>query len=385
MKYIEHHIKEAENILDFYKGGEPLHLYLKKYFGKNKKFGSKDRKAIATYVYGVFRLGRENRHLTIRQRIYLYLFLKDELPNVLIEANFPELLPFKDLQFNERWDKCQELFDLRDTYKFQNEVSNRLNSLDYRRSFYFEPAVFIRLRNNTANRYRDVIAKHGGKMISEDVVVFSSRARLDDIFEAADYVVQDRNSQLTMRFLPTLKKDAWVWDCCAGSGGKSILLLDLFQEIHLVATDIRQAILRNLINRFELYGHEAEVIAELNVNKGKELEILEDLKFDAIVCDVPCSGSGTWARTPEQMFFFDKKEISKYQRRQLDILQNIHSRLNSVGYLLYITCSVFRKENEDVVQQFIQQNKEVQLIKDAYLDGTTMLADTMYVALLQKT
>ena len=152
--------------------------------------------------------------------------------------------------------------------------------------------------------------------------------------------------------------------------------------MELTVTDIRASILRSLIERFELYDLSAEMIAELNVNKKKELDILEERKFDFIICDVPCTGSGTWARTPEQCYFFEKKEVKNFHRRQLDILNNASSRLKVGGQVLYITCSVFAKENEAVVAAFLEDNMSFKEVKSTYLDGTKKQADTLFVSLL---
>ena len=89
MRYIEHHISQVEHLFEQYRGQEPLHLFLKKFFRKNKKFGSRDRKNITEYLYGVFRMGRENRHLSIRQRVYFSLYLKgsrlkNSLPKIIL-------------------------------------------------------------------------------------------------------------------------------------------------------------------------------------------------------------------------------------------------------------------------------------------------------------
>ena len=102
--------------------------------------------------------------------------------------------------------------------------------------------------------------------------------------------------------------------------------------------------------------------------------------FDLIIADVPCTGSGTWPRTPEQLTFFHKKEIGSYAVLQRKIVENAVPHLAANGYFLYVTCSVFKKENEENVA-FIQQKFQLKLLSMEYLKGYEMQADTLFVAL----
>ncbi len=384
MKYIEQHIAEVERIFEEYKGREPLHLFLKKYFKRHRKFGSRDRRNITECLYGLFRMGRENRHLTIRQRVYFFLFLKGELGQDFFEENYDELSVNYPKSFEQKLKLLQENYELRRTFRAQDEISSMVDLQAYRTSYYREPLVYIRLRNDSKNKYQETILAHEGVSHGENIVSFPPKAKLDTFLDIQDYVVQDINSQRTADYFPTLEDTFEVWDCCAGSGGKSILFLDKYPDALLTVTDIRVTILRSLMDRFRLYNIEAEVIAELNVNKEKDLKILDDQMFDFIICDVPCTGSGTWARTPEQFYYFDKKEIKNFQKRQLDILSNASKRLKKGRSLLYITCSVFAKENEEVVEHFLASEPDFSLTVQQYLDGTTQRSDTLYVAQLSK-
>ena len=384
MRFIEQHIVQVEIIFEAYQGNEPLHLFLKKYFKKQKKFGSRDRRNISEYLYGVFRMGRENRHLSVRERVYIYLLLKGELDKPFFQEHFPELVDYYEKSLEEKLNLLTEVYQLRPTFRTQEEISEEINALNYRNSFYQEPHVFIRIRNNKSAYYNEIIKENKGVLIENDCYSFPPKTKLETFLEPIDYVVQDVNSQRTGSYFDKVISKKSVWDCCAGSGGKSILLLDKYPEVLLTVTDIRASILRSLLERFELYGLEAEMIAEVNVNKQKELTVLDNAMFDFIICDVPCTGSGTWARTPEQFYYFDKKEVSRFQKRQLDILKNTSSRLSEKGSIIYITCSVFRKENEEVVERFLELNSEFSLEEQVYLDGTLHRADTLFVSLLTK-
>jgi 16S rRNA (cytosine967-C5)-methyltransferase len=199
-------------------------------------------------------------------------------------------------------------------------------------------------------------------------------------------VIQDYNSQQTLNLTSYMKRetpDIFVWDCCAASGGKSILAFDLLKNIRLTVSDTRKNILDNLKKRFAKAGikNYHAFVSDLSVSLPQSSM---SKKQHLIIADVPCSGSGTWARTPEQLSFFTKKKIEDYSILQQKIVSNAIKILNENGYFLYITCSVFKKENEDNID-FIQRNLNLHLIKSEYLEGYQMQADTLFAALFQKT
>ena len=99
-----------------------------------------------------------------------------------------------------------------------------------------------------------------------------------------------------------------------------------------------------------------------------------------IIADVPCSGSGTWARTPEQLYFFKEDKIEYYNKLQKNILSGVIPFMKPGGSLLYITCSVFSKENEEVVN-YIVENHKLKLVKMELITGYKEKADTLFVAL----
>jgi 16S rRNA (cytosine967-C5)-methyltransferase len=224
-------------------------------------------------------------------------------------------------------------------------------------------------------------------ILDSDCLSFANSENVNRVLRLNDEaVIQDYNSQQTLAILKNEITDKFkifsVWDCCAASGGKSILAYDLFRNIDITVSDTRKSILQNLDDRFHKAGitNYSSFVADLSVS-GSAKAIQNS--FDVIIADVPCSGSGTWARTPEQLLFFQQNEIEKYALLQRQIVMNAMPFLKPNGYLLYITCSVFKKENEENVAFFTEKNT-FRLIKSEYLKGYEVQADTLFVALFKK-
>ncbi len=173
-----------------------------------------------------------------------------------------------------------------------------------------------------------------------------------------------------------------MWDCCAASGGKSILLYDLFKgSMDLAVSDVRPSIINNLKERFKRAGIKKykTFIADLSSASPQ----MPATNYDLILCDAPCTGSGTWARTPENNCYFDEKRISHYSALQKKISSTAVKYMNGGGYFVYITCSVFKQENEDAAT-YIQDELKLRLINMELLKGYDKRADNMFVAVFKK-
>jgi 16S rRNA (cytosine967-C5)-methyltransferase len=194
--------------------------------------------------------------------------------------------------------------------------------------------------------------------------------------------VQDLSSQLTGNYFLPQKYDYW-WDCCAASGGKSMLLHSLEPQIELLVSDVRANSLANLAERFQFAGIKKYHVKTLDLLQNNE-QVLHDYQFDGILVDAPCSGAGTWGRTPEMLYFFQNNKVSNYTKLQKGIAMNVVKYLKKGKPLIYMTCSVFKAENEDVVSYLIE-NCSLKLEKMELVKGYQDKADSMFVARLIKT
>ncbi|HRP70960.1 MAG TPA: hypothetical protein PLY93_15665, partial [Turneriella sp.] len=106
--------------------------------------------------------------------------------------------------------------------------------------------------------------------------------------------------------------------------------------------------------------------------------------FHRILVDAPCSASGTLRRNPDVRFRILPHDIEKFAMTQLQILTNVHPYLKVGGKLIYTTCSVFREENESVVEKFLSAHTDFKRLEQKVVGSPHLDADTMFYAVLEK-
>ncbi|MDX2048173.1 MAG: Fmu (Sun) domain-containing protein [Chitinophagaceae bacterium] len=373
----------AIQILSAYKGDIPFAAFIKSYFRQNKKHGSNDRRQISHLCYCYFRTGHAMKQSAIKEKILAGLFLCSHESNELLQVFKPDWNEAINKSAGEKLPAINVRPE--DIFPFHDELSDEINNEEFIVSHFLQPDLFIRIRPGCKETVREKLDAAGCtyQLLNDTCIALPNSTKIDAILQLnKEAVVQDYSSQAVASFFPARRgQSIRVWDCCAGSGGKSILLFDLFQTIQLTASDVRESILVNLKKRFTeagLSGYKS-FLTDLTAHSPK----LPADSFNFILADVPCSGSGTWGRTPEQMYFFERDEIEKYVALQKKIISNVIPSLQKDGYLLYITCSGFKKENEDVIR-YICDNFFLKLVKQQMLKGYDKKADTMFAALMVK-
>ncbi|MGD1031988.1 MAG: RsmB/NOP family class I SAM-dependent RNA methyltransferase [Opitutaceae bacterium] len=155
--------------------------------------------------------------------------------------------------------------------------------------------------------------------------------------------VQDLGSQLILEAVGVAPGGAWL-DACAGAGGKSLQLAALLGPGGRVeAHDIRPAALGELARRARRAGFSGRIRTTASP-KGP---------YDGVLVDAPCSGSGTWRRSPHLKWVTRPAGVRAFARRQLALLDRFAPLVRTGGLLVYATCSLCRSENEEVVRIFL--------------------------------
>ncbi|HEU0112754.1 MAG TPA: methyltransferase domain-containing protein [Flavisolibacter sp.] len=377
------YLNSATEIVKQYTGEEPFATYLKKFFAAHKKYGSNDRKHISNLCYSFFRLGKSAEQLTLQERIVTGLFLCSTQPNPLLQALEPAWNEKASLPVDQK--SAMVKLQCENIFPFYDELSSEIDQKAFSLSHLVQPNLFIRLRPGKERMVKEKLTRAGIPFTEESASCLSlpATSKLDDVLVLNhEAVIQDLNSQEVSGFFPAALKTRQplsVWDCCAASGGKSILVYDHYRSVRLTVSDIRQSIIRNLEKRFEEASikNYTSFVADISIPGYSFHE-----KFDLVICDAPCSGSGTWGRTPEQLSFFQKEKIDHYAGLQKKIALNAARSVKEGGYFLYITCSVFEKENESLVH-YISENSPLQTVDQGYCKGYTQKADTLFAALFK--
>jgi 16S rRNA (cytosine967-C5)-methyltransferase len=379
------YLLSAQSILANYKFPEPFHVFLKAQFKENKKYGSRDRKIISALLFGYFRIGQQTKLKAI-DAMKIGAFISDELSAKLYEQFFE----FGAAQYSFDYTKKIEWLATQNIILENHEVpalSDGISLEAYQQDILHTHNTFIRIRKNKKNIIETLQKKEINFVeYADNIIGFPDNINLKEVLtQQQDFVVQDASSA-SVTNLFTAKKGDKVWDCCAASGGKSIAMFDACNGIELFVSDVRYQILDTLkerfkhfdIKKFQAFPHNAAVptpYANNNMPHGS---------FDSIICDAPCTGSGTWSRSPEQWYFLPETDIEYYTIRQQDILQNTWPFLKKGGTFYYITCSAFTAENEEVVANFLEKNTDAEVLNMQIMNGMDSKADTMFVAVFGK-
>lgn len=380
MKYFRSRFSTALEVINGYSYPQPFHLYLKQFFRSNKKFGSQDRKAIAELAYCFHRFRGAYKGNLEQQLLFSSLFA--EAVNVMEwnalaqENQLPLELPdnFSDLQFSDRLGFIKQYLTIKEHPLFPETMDlGEWNNLNQIENAAFKPLVWIRNHKGSAEELR----ADGFSPSQKIPNAFSS-----DHFNGEDtdlYQIQDFASQLICTKIE-LQSDDMVWDCCAGAGGKSLNLITT-QNFYL--SDLRPSILQNAESRFRKYGKRAQEFKTVDLVASKNHPFdLPAKPFDVIIADVPCSGSGTWFRTPEHFSGFDYDLLKGYSKRQKQILKNLTTSLKPGGRIFYITCSIFKEENDEVVD-YAQRELGLTCSNVYKINGLGYSSDSMFMAELR--
>jgi 16S rRNA (cytosine967-C5)-methyltransferase len=376
-------IKTFQRILDEFPADTPLSKFLPGFYRQNKQMGSTDRRVAGRLIYNYFRLGRALPNLPADERLMVAEFLCNTQSNSFLQHFKPDWAACVGFSIDEKINLVKATypdFKLEDVFPWVPQLSAGIDKDAFLKSFFIQPDLFIRVTKGFETQVKAELTKASVTFKDEGNGCLSlpNGTRLETIFPKQHWFeVQDLSSQQTANYFKPEKWDSW-WDACAASGGKSLLLHSLQPDIKLVVSDIRESILSNLDERFQQAGLRKYQKKVMDLTENNE-QLLYNYEFDGIILDAPCSGSGTWGRTPEMISQFEIHKTDFFKRLQQAIVRNVAKHLKPGKPLIYITCSAFKAENEDAVN-FITKELGLKLEEMKVLTGYENKADTMFVA-----
>jgi 16S rRNA (cytosine967-C5)-methyltransferase len=180
-----------------------------------------------------------------------------------------------------------------------------------------------------------------------------------DFFREGLLRMQDEGAQL-VSYLINPKNNENILDVCAGTGGKTTHLAAILKnDGHILAVDRHEGKLAELTKEIGRLGINNIETKQVDLGIMLPAELKE--KFDQVLVDAPCSGTGTLRRNPEIKWRTQAIDLSGFAVNQKTILQNAAPAVKKGGRLIYCTCSLLPAENEDVIRQFLTNNPQFAL------------------------
>lgn len=379
----EQHMRSFLRALTAFKQDTPLAKFLPEYFRQNKQMGSNDRRNVAKLLYTYFRLGNALKNNSPEERVLIAEFLCTNVDSPFLKHFRPDLHEHIDWPLAQKITFLVESFDFKlvEIFPFGPNLSEEIDRDAFLKSLFIQPNLFIRANSGQIDWLERALHQAQIPFEQTDIKCFAlaNGTALEKAIGTVGYHVQDLSSQRTANYFKPLAGEFW-WDACAASGGKSLLLNQMEPKIKLLVSDIRESVLRNLDERFKSAGitnYRKEIV---DLTQPHKLPYPKE-SFDGIILDAPCSGSGTWGRTPELISQFKTSSIEHFQALQRKIAAQVIPYLKPGKPLIYITCSAFSQENEEVVE-FLVKEHSLHLDSMEVLKGYQHKADTMFVAKL---
>ena len=368
-------VKVANEVLTF---TQPADAVLAYFFKHNSKIGKQDRAEISSTIFLLLR-NLEKIKMVLpdfsqkpKTAVLCTLMLArgislSVLENLCDEDSIKILKLLKEKkQFNSlniTAELPQWLIDELSNYYSEDEI------LALGRSFNNSAFLDVRVNSLKSNRDKvfEQLQNEGFKVektpLSPIGIRFLDKISLHkhNLFNDGIIEIQDEGSQI-LSLLSGAKKGQIVVDFCAGAGGKTLAMGALMQNKgRLYAFDISEKRLHNLKPRLTRSGL-GNVLPQLIHNeRDVKLQRLYG-KCDVVFVDAPCSGTGTIRRNPDIKYRQSPDTIARIVKQQESILQAASSLVASGGRLIYATCSLLSRENEQQIETFLQKNSDFSLI-----------------------
>lgn len=366
---------------------------IEKAFKKNRKWGSRDRRYFAESLYDMVRWYRllaelaqsENPwHIwavyTLRQGFTLPPWdeisaihpadiknRQQQIKQKAVKESYPDwLYQLGKKQLKENWASVASALNQ------QAEVYFRCNTLKTSRE-----ELLHQLQHESIECMPiEDVALPDAIQLTRRQNVFHSKS-----FKAGYFEVQDASSQQIAPLLD-VQPGQQVVDACAGAGGKSLHIAALMNNKgRVLAMDLHQWKLNNLRKRAKRNG--IDIVETRVIENNKTIKRLAD-KFDRVLLDVPCSGTGVLRRNPDAKWKLSLEEIERLQELQQHILQSYCRMCKPGGRMVYATCSVLPSENQQQVEQFLANHPDWKLVQEITLLPGRDPYDGFYAAALER-
>lgn len=240
-------------------------------------------------------------------------------------------------------------------------------------------------RVNTLKASKEELLKEGcfkEGTLSKDALLYNKgNLALTSYFKEGKVTIQDESSQLVARLLDPQKTD-YVLDMCSAPGSKTTHLSALMEN-------------QGKIEAYDLYEHKVKLVEynlrrlgvkNVHIQAGdstKLKEVYPEKTFDRILLDAPCSGFGVLKRKPE-IKYHDSSIMDGLVSLQALLLENAYYLLKNDGTMVYSTCTINKKENELMIQKFIEKHPDMEVIKQRTILNYEYHTDGFFMCKMKK-
>lgn len=377
-------IQSTIDLLDIILGSPevPADKIMVSFFRERRFIGGGDRRAIAELTYSVLRNYFKLNwfHKTDSARLLVIVYLKaiekkslisleslfvNEIfcPSPLTSAEIKILNTLKPEESVPIWAAYNVPEDIIPYLKesFPNTFKDELLALNQQAPFDLRVNV---LKNTTTavlkQLERDEIEAKPTPF-SPIGIRLEKRRPLPDypLWKDGSIEVQDEGSQV-IALLCKAEPGMSVLDYCAGAGGKSLAIAGAMQNKgRLVLSDILEWRLKRAQERLKragVHNYECRLVTDKSWFKRQEI------RFDRVLVDAPCSGTGTWRRNPDLKMKFTEQDLLELVQKQQEILNKASKFVKPKGLLIYATCSLLQIENHQQIKNFLNNNPDFELV-----------------------
>lgn len=397
-KAIQFHILNtlSQALIEVFEKAKHADRMIDKYMRVNKNWTADDRSFFAEAVYGIVRHKRYLEFIAESEELWQVIGAYLVTQNRQSVAR-PEFKKTDVLKIQSRLKAPKSAAIEHSVPEWLFELGQKEFAADWPailKSLNKEPEIFLRtntlktnieklakdLKNEKieTNNIKSVISIPEGLHLKVRKNVFATQA-----FRNGDFEMQDAGSQSIAPLLQVLPGQQVV-DACAGSGGKTLHLAALMQNKgKIVAMDIHDSKLQDLKQRATRAG--INILEIKLIDSPKVISRFEN-SFDRVLIDSPCSGLGVLRRNPDTKWKLNLEQIDSVCALQKDILSRYSAMCKPGGMMVYATCSILKRENEEQVKWFLDSvvGKKWQLISENRIWPHIHGFDGFYAAVLKK-
>lgn len=368
-------IAAAIDVLDQVFDGAPAEQALTRWARGARYAGSKDRAAVRDHVFQALRCRRSFGVLgggTDGRAVMIGALRSDQIDPATRftgDGHAPPCLSEVEIRTAHQEMSAADAADLPDWLwsVFIEDLGENALAMAQAQRARAPIALRVNLKISSVDQAIDILMKDGIECHSTEgcvtaliVAMGARKIRHSAAYLEGAVELQDVSSQAAMARI-ALPDRARVLDYCAGGGGKTLALAALAPadvDAQFFAHDADPARMVDLPARSARAGVSVVCLS------GAELR--QSAAFDVVLCDVPCTGSGTWRRTPDSKWRLTEQRLSELLEIQKDILRSSSHLVRPGGQLIYTTCSVLSCENSAQIARFCADHTAFSLEEDIH-------------------